>query len=66
MRVESQIRTGGAVTPISALGDHNSPFLIPNVSDTFTAGRLHQKQRKKKKKKGGRVTEKQLCFKLKN
>lgn len=37
-------QAGGTVTPILALtniGNHNSPFLIPNVSDTFTVGRLH-------------------------
>lgn len=56
-------QTGGTVTPILALGNHSSPFLIPNESDTFTVGRLHQKQKKKEKKGGG--TEKQLCFKLK-
>lgn len=62
MRVESQIRTGGTVTLILALGNHSSPFLIPNVSDTFTVGRLHLKQREKREKGG---TEKQLHFKLK-
>lgn len=56
-------QTGGTVTPILALGNHNSPLWIPNVSDNFTVGRPHQKQKKKKEKK--RDTEKQLHFKLK-
>lgn len=41
---------GETVISILVLRDHNSPFLIPNVSDTFTVGKVHQKQ---KKKKGG-------------
>lgn len=50
MRVESQIRLVEQLHQLLALGNHNSPFLIPNVPDTFTVGRLHQKQKKKREK----------------
>lgn len=50
-------QTGGTVAPILVLGNYNAPFLIPNVSDTFTVRKPHQKQ-KKKEKMGG--TEKQV------
>lgn len=49
-------QTGGIVTPILALGNHNSPLWIPNVSDTFTIGRLYQQQKKKREKGGYRET----------
>lgn len=56
--MESQI---GLVKVISilVLRDHSSPFLILNVPDTFTVGKVHQKR---KKNPGDGTQQRNNCF----